>query len=327
MKNPYYRGPESDHFDGTRFFNPGHGGTDKSLSDLARWRFRESSADWPDNVLVEPARPEASIAGVRATLIGHASVLVQVDGLNILTDPVYSERVSPFSFAGPKRVTPPGIRFDDLPKIDLVLLSHNHYDHCDVETLKRLDDRFRPRILTPLGNDRFLREAVPGVDVTAGDWDETIPIDASRSVTLTRAHHWSSRWLRDRRMALWCGFVVKTGKAQVYFAGDSGYGDGEIFRAIGRDHGEMDLALIPIGAYDPRWFMRAQHMDPEEAVEVFEAVKARHALAIHWGTFKLTNEPRAEPPQRLSAAMRAKGLDPDRFAAFEPGGVLDVPGL
>ncbi|MDY8108996.1 MBL fold metallo-hydrolase [Fulvimarina sp. 2208YS6-2-32] len=326
MKNPYYAGPKTDHFDGTRFFSPGALSTDKSVGDLLRWKLREKTAPWPKAVPVEPIRPEARVGGCRATMIGHASVLLQVGNLNILTDPVYSQRVSPVSFAGPRRVAAPGIRFADLPQIDLVLLSHNHYDHCDVATLKALDERFRPRVVTALGNDRFLREAIPGLDVTAGDWGDVVSIDKDASVALTPAHHWSSRGVRDRRMALWCGFVLKTPRAKVYFVGDSGYGDGGIFRQIAERHGEPDLALIPIGAYAPRWFMQSQHMNPEEAVDVFEAIGARHALAIHWGTFQLTDEPRHEPPARLAETLAARGIDPDRFVAPEPGGVLDLSG-
>ncbi|MER0236570.1 MBL fold metallo-hydrolase [Fulvimarina sp. MAC8] len=324
MKNPYYSGPVSDHFDGTCFFNPGQPSAERSFADILRWRFKETRAKWPKSVLVEPAQPEAHVAGCRATLIGHASVLVQVDGLNVLTDPVFSKRVSPFSFAGPKRVTPPGIRFENLPKIDVVLLSHNHYDHCDVATLKRLDDRFRPRVITALGNDRLLREAVPGIDVTAGDWGDVIDIGKGQTVALTRANHWSSRGLRDRRMALWCGFVLKTEAAQVYFAGDSGYGDGAIFQEIRKLHGAPDLALIPIGAYAPRWFMKPQHMNPEEAVSVFEALDAKRALAIHWGTFQLTDEARSEPRDRLMKTLDERGISCERFIALEPGGTLDL---
>ncbi|MEN3794452.1 MBL fold metallo-hydrolase [Fulvimarina sp. MAC3] len=324
MKNPYYSGPISDHFDGTCFFNPGEPSTERSLSDVLRWRFKETRAKWPDSVLVDPARPEQTVTGCRAVMIGHASVLLQVDGLNILTDPVFSRRVSPVSFAGPKRVTPPGIRFEDLPKIDVVLLSHNHYDHCDTASLKRLDDRFRPRVITALGNDRFLREAVPGIDVTAGDWGDVIDIARGQSVALTRANHWSSRGLRDRRMALWCGFVLKTKAATIYFAGDSGYGDGAIFRQIREEHGVPDLALIPIGAYEPRWFMKPQHMNPEEAVSVFEILEAKRALAIHWGTFQLTDEAREEPRERLMKALDERGMPRESFVAVEPGGTLDL---
>ena len=324
VKNPYYSGPASDHFDGTRFYNPGQPSTERSLGDILRWRFRETRAPWPKSVLVQPARPEPRIAGCRATTIGHASVLLQVDGLNILTDPVFSRRVSPVSFAGPKRVTPPGIRFEELPKIDLVLLSHNHYDHCDVATLKRLDDRDRPRVITALGNDRFLREAVPGIDVTAGDWGDVIDIGRGQAVALTRANHWSSRGLRDRRMALWCGFYLKTKVATVYFAGDSGYGDGAIFKEIRETHGSPDLALIPIGAYAPRWFMEPQHMNPEEAVSVFEILEAGRALAIHWGTFQLTDEAREEPRERLEKALDDRGISQAAFLALEPGGTLDL---
>lgn len=343
-RNPYYSGPVTDHFDGTRFFNPGHSPTDRGFRDLLKWQFNGERAKWPSHVPVTPTLPVPRVAGLKATMVGHASVLIQISGLNILTDPVWSDRVSPSTFAGPKRVAAPGIRFEDLPPIDLVLLSHNHYDHCDLRSLRRLHESHRPKIVTALGNDALLSRAIAGIDVVAGDWGDEIALaegpdrgsvdgathQSGRSaagdarIAIVPAQHWSRRGIRDTRMALWCGFVVKAGGLTVYFAGDSGYGDGRIFRDIAARHGAPDLALIPIGAYAPRWFMKAQHMNPEEAVRVFQDIGAQRAMAIHWGTVQLTDEPQDEPAHLLRAALSEQGIDPGRFVALEPGGSVDI---
>ncbi|ORE88123.1 MBL fold metallo-hydrolase [Aurantimonas sp. 22II-16-19i] len=339
-RNPYHSGPVTDHFDGTRFFNPGHSSPDRSFRDVLRWRSEGKRAPWPEEVPVTPAVPEERVDGLTVTMVGHASVLIQIGGLNVLTDPVWSQRVSPVSFLGPKRVTAPGVRFEDLPPIDLVLLSHSHYDHCDLDTLSRLSKRFRPRIVAPLGLDVLLRRRIRDVDVdvVAGDWGDEIALPAPATassgpdrggearIAIVPAQHWSRRGWSDTRMTLWSGFVLKAGDRSVYFLGDSGYGDGSIFRAVRERHGAPDLALIPIGAYAPRWFMEHQHMNPEEAVRVFEDVGAGHAVAIHWGTVQLTDEPRDEPVERLAEAAERMGVRDRRFMALAPGECLDLAG-
>jgi L-ascorbate metabolism protein UlaG (beta-lactamase superfamily) len=317
--NPYYCGLPSDHFDGLRFFNPDHPDTDRGLLDLLRWKLAGKAAPWPRSVPVQQTVPQASIAGLRATIVGHASVLIQAGGLNLLTDPVWSERASPFSFIGPRRVWAPGIAFDSLPQIDAVLLSHNHYDHLDMQTLRRLHIRHGPLMVTSLGNDAILRRAIPGVRVVAGDWWERIAIGKGGEVTIVPAYHWSSRTGRDRRMALWSGFMLSTSAGQVYFSGDTGYGNGRIFRDMRQRVGRPDLALIPIGAYAPRWFMCAQHTDPNEAVQILEDLEATRAIGIHWGVFRLTDELRDEPPELLSKALARRGIPPNLFPAGVPG--------
>jgi L-ascorbate metabolism protein UlaG (beta-lactamase superfamily) len=317
--NRYYSGPASDHFDGLRFFNPGHAGTDRGLRDLLRWRLKERAAVWPRSVLARQAIPDATAAGPRATVIGHASVLIQAGGLNVLTDPVWSERASPLPFIGPRRVWAPGVAFEALPPIDAVLLSHNHYDHMDVATLRRLNTVHRPLMVTPLGNDTILRRAIPGVRVLAGDWWSRIDIGKGGAVTIVPAYHWSARTGRDRRMALWCGFMLSTSAGRVYFAGDTGYGDGRIFREVRGRIDRPDLALIPIGAYAPRWFMSPQHTDPNEAVQILEDLEAARAVGIHWGVFQLTNERREEPPELLLEALARRGISRELFPAGEPG--------
>jgi L-ascorbate metabolism protein UlaG (beta-lactamase superfamily) len=323
--NSYYSGPVSDHFDGQKFFNPGGDGP-RSFSDFLKWQFGERAAEWPPSLpSPHPAdRPPARVLGadLRVTFIGHASFLLQTGGLNILLDPHFSERASPVSFAGPRRVNPPGIAFDDLPKIDCVLVSHNHYDHLDTATLHRLWDRDRPRIITPLGNDTIIREGRPDVAVTAGDWGDRLTLGEGVTITLEPAQHWSARGMFDRLHALWCSFVIESAWGKCWFAGDTGFGDGRVFRAIRAKHGEMRLGLIPIGAYAPRWFMRYQHADPEDAVKIFQLLGCEHAIGYHWGTFKLTNEPAEEPEAELARFTAPSGLDRGRFLAARPGYVF-----
>lgn len=321
--NRYYEGPPSDHFDGTRFHNPGQPDTDRTLLQVLRWKRAGGVAHWPAAVPVAPALPVERAEGPRITMVGHASVLIQIAGINVLTDPVWSDRASPVSFAGPRRVTEPGIAFDDLPAIDAVLISHSHYDHMDVATLRRLQATHAPLMVMPLGNDAIVRAAVPGARVATGDWHDRIEIGDRAWTTLTRANHWSARGVADRRMALWAGHLIETAAASVWFAGDTGYGDGAIFRDLRERHGAPDVALIPIGAYEPRWFMAAQHVNPAEAVRILQDVGASDALGIHWGTFQLTDEPRDAPRLALATALSAAGIPPRRFAAAQPGSVYD----
>jgi L-ascorbate metabolism protein UlaG (beta-lactamase superfamily) len=317
--NPYYSGPPSDHFDGLRFFNPDHPATDRSLRDILRWKLKETAAPWPRSVPVRQTIPDARIAGLRATIVGHASVLIQAGGLNVLTDPVWSERASPLPFAGPRRVWAPGIAFEALPQIDAVLLSHNHYDHLDLATLRRLHLMHSPLMVTSLGNDTILRRAIPGVRVVSGDWWDRIEIGKGGDVTIVPAYHWSARTGRDRRMALWSGFMLSTSAGRAYFSGDTGYGNGRIFRDMRQRIGRPDLALIPIGAYAPRWFMCAQHTDPNEAVQILEDLEAASAVGIHWGVFRLTDEHRDEPPELLRKALARRGIAESLFPAGVPG--------
>ena len=326
--NRYYSGPPSDHFDGTLFFNP-DGQMPGRFTDLLKWQLSGERSKWPaaNPSPFEPTEPAARIdsGGLRLTMVGHSTLLIQTAGLNILTDPVWSPRVSPLSFAGPRRVNPPGIAFSQLPPIDLVLVSHNHYDHLDLATLKRLKARHDPLVLTPLGNDAIIYSAVPGMRITAHDWGEGVEITKDIAVHVEPVHHWSARGARDRRMALWAGFVVETPAGKIYFAGDTGFHGGANYRLMAEKHGGFRLAILPIGAYEPRWFMAPQHQNPEEAVQGMQLCNAAHAAGCHWGTFHLTDEPVDEPVRKLAEALEAEGVPHERFRALRPGEIWDVP--
>jgi len=314
---PGYDGPPSDHFDGRVFFNPG-GQAGKSFGDFLRWQRTRQKTPWPEWVenRARPVLPPSLDSDqIALTFINHITFLIQLAGLNVLTDPVYSQRVSPFRRLGPKRVRDPGLAFEDLPRIHLVLVSHNHYDHLDIETLLRLDEAHAPHFITGLGNRVFLQQF--GIrNVTELDWWQALDT-ATATVTLTPAQHWSSRRPRNRNRTLWGGFVVSVGATQVYFAGDTGYA--AHFREIRAQHGPVDLALLPIGAYEPRWFMRDQHMNPEDAVHAHKDLDARVSVATHFGCFQLTDEGIDDPPTELAAARARHQIAPEAFQILETG--------
>jgi L-ascorbate metabolism protein UlaG (beta-lactamase superfamily) len=328
----YYRGPTTNHFDGQRFFNPD--GDDVSGPPTGRsrggfiWRYltnRDQRPAWPEHVAVAQTVPPARVDGERmiVTWIGHATVLVQTQGLNILTDPVWNETAGPFGL-GPKRVTKPGVAFDQLPKIDVVLVSHNHYDHMDLATLGRLWRRDHPLVVTSLGNDSIMRQA--GVTATALDWGGRVTVKPGVDVVVTRSHHWSSRWFSDRNRALWSGFAVTMPGGNLFYSGDTGAGDlswVDEARALG----PIRLALLPIGAFRfvPGQMAIGAHIGPVDAVEIFQRLAAARAIPVHWGTFRLSYEAYDTPPKLLDATMRCAGLDPARFAAVTIGAESDVP--
>ena len=218
------------------------------------------------------------------TFIGHSTFLIQTAAGNILTDPMSSQRAGPLNLLGPRRVRQPPVRFDDLPPISTILLSHNHYDHCDLRTLRMLADRFDPIVVTPLGNAALVRSA--GIRrVEELDWWQSAKTCAW-PIVLTPARHFSARTPLDRNRALWGGFMLTAGRARVFFAGDSGYAP--LFRDIRQRPGPIGLALLPIGAYEPRWFMQAVHMNPAEAVQAHLDLEAAESIGMHFGTFQLT---------------------------------------
>jgi L-ascorbate metabolism protein UlaG (beta-lactamase superfamily) len=328
----YYNGPVSDHFNGVRFFDP-TGAPPRSRADLLRWmirsRWRGTRAKWPawaPSPCVDhpPARVEAG--SWRSSYVGHASWLVQTAGLNLLLDPVWSQRASPFRMVGPKRVNDPGIAFADLPPIDVVLVSHAHYDHLDLSTLSRLAAANHPRVITPLGNETIIRNHDPSIAAEGYDWDQRVTISDSIAVAPVPTRHWSARNLSDRNMSLWASFVIEAPAGSIYFVADSGYGDGEYFRRARDRYGPFRLAILPIGAYEPRWFMRDQHMNPVEAVQALLDCRAETALASHYGTFQLTDEAIDAPLLALADALNAAGIPPERFRTLRPGQVWHMAG-
>jgi L-ascorbate metabolism protein UlaG (beta-lactamase superfamily) len=304
----------SDHFDGARFFNPA-GLAPQPLSAVPRM-LREPRRPWPAFVDEPPRRPPP-LDGARAvvTFVGHSTFLIQTASGNILTDPMYSRRAGPLNLVGPRRVRRPAVRCEDLPPIALVLLSHNHYDHCDLRTLRMLAKRFDPLVVTPLGNAAVVRKA--GIRrVEELDWWEearTSPVP----ITVTPAKHFAARTPFDRNRALWGGFVVVAGGARIYFAGDTA--SAPFFRSIRQRLGSIDLALLPIGAYEPRWFMQAVHMNPAEAVQAHLDIEASQSVGMHFGTFQLTVEGIDEPLRALEAACREHAVPPAQFRTLPFG--------
>jgi L-ascorbate metabolism protein UlaG (beta-lactamase superfamily) len=299
---------KSDHFDGKRFVNPG-GAAGQPFSAVPRMLL-EPRTPWPARVDDPPRRPpEVDGATAVVTFIGHATFLIQTAAGNILTDPMYSQRAGPLNLLGPRRVRQPAVRFDDLPPIATVLLSHNHYDHCDLRTLRMLAERFDPIIVTPLGNGALVRSA--GIRrVEELDWWQEAKTSAL-PIVLTPAQHFSARGPLDRNRALWGGFMLTLAGARMYFAGDTAYA--AFFHDVRRRLGPIDLALLPIGAYEPRWFMQAVHMNPAEAVQAHLDLEAAESVGMHFGTFQMTTEGMDEPLRALEDARRARNVLPARF--------------
>jgi L-ascorbate metabolism protein UlaG (beta-lactamase superfamily) len=297
---------------------------------LLRWKFgsrwRGTKATWPawapsPYADRPPARVEQAIW--RISYVGHASFLLQTADLNMLLDPVWSTRASPFRHFGPKRVNDPGIAFSDLPPIDVVLVSHGHYDHLDLDTLSRIAAVHRARVITPLGNDTIMRARDLAIAAKGYDWGDRIELGGGAAVTLVQTRHWSARNLSDRNMSLWASFVIEAPAGRVYFVADSGY-EGRYFRAARERYGPFKLAILPIGAYEPRWFMGSQHMNPAEAVQAFIDSGAEFALGHHYGTFQLTDEAIDAPLIALAEALRASGIGAERFRTLHPGEVWEL---
>jgi L-ascorbate metabolism protein UlaG (beta-lactamase superfamily) len=287
------------HFDGERFFNP-DAPQARGFRDFLRWQLnsrRETSPRFVADVI--PSQPPARVedGSLRVTLVNHSTVLLQQNGANFLTDPVWSERASPFPWIGPRRRRSPGVRWEDLPPIDIVLLSHNHYDHLDLPVLRRLAAQQTTRFVAPLGLGRFLRsKGIAQVDEL--DWGESLALRHMR-VHCVPALHFSARGPFDRNRTLWCGYVIETGGRIIYFAGDTAFGPH--FAAIREHFGAPRLALLPIGAYEPRWFMRPVHMSPEDAVRAHRILGAETSIAIHHGTLQLADEALDTAPRVLAA--------------------------
>ncbi len=316
--------PLSDHYDGQRFYVPGHDG-DKTRKELLKMMFGGKRAAWPRQFNSPFShKPEPRVDALRSTLIGHASFLVQVAGLNLLIDPVFAERASPLSFAGPKRVNAPGVALQDLPPIDAVLLTHNHYDHLDKTNLWKLEREHHPQFVTPLGVDEnLMRRKTQVSKVATLDWGQSFSL-GHITVHAVPTYHWSARGTGDRRKTLWCSFVITTPNSVIYHIGDTGYGAGEFSKQVKQDFGAVTLAHIPIGAYEPRWFMKDAHVNPEEAVQIFQDCGAANAIGHHWGTFQLTDESIIQPQQDLALALARANIAEAQFQAFRPGQAITL---
>ncbi|KAI9364161.1 beta-lactamase superfamily domain-containing protein [Pilaira anomala] len=364
-KTVHAQGTKKEHHDGTGFKNPwpsftSYGffdafkmflGSDKSVLKAARPIDKPEKVDINWNLLKQKDNQ------LHATWLGHACIFLQMKRFNILLDPVFSDRCSPVQFTGPKRYTDPPCKLEELPSIDAVIISHNHYDHLDVATIKKLSTLHPDcKFYVPLGNKSWFNLSEPfdsqGNDrVIELDWWESANITnetGELKFTCTPCQHFSGRGLLDRNKTLWASWCIenaKDGTGKVFFGGDTGYRTIPIdtkpelqydvdyldtlphcpaFKEIGEKMGPFDLALIPIGAYSPRWFMSPIHCSPEDAVELHRDIKSKHSIGIHWGTFVLTDEPLFEPPKRLKAAMEKRGLDGQDFNVLPLGGTHSI---
>lgn len=299
---PEYKGPVSEHFNGKIFFNPSLM-EKRGMLDFLKWFFSRSKGAWIPIRNTLPGSPppqKVSEGNLRITYINHSTVLIQMDGLNILTDPIWSKRASPVSWIGPDRHHYPGIRYEDLPPIDLVLISHNHYDQLDIPTIKRLYKSFNPKIFAGLGNKALFDEN--DIDTASDlDWWNTVKLDNDVEITFVPAVHFSGRGLCDRDKTLWGGFVIKGPSGVVYFAGDTGMG--QQFDEIKERFGPVRAALLPIGAFLPRWFMGPVHLSPQEALEVHKKLDPKTSLGIHYGTFRLADDAQFEPTADIAKAV------------------------
>jgi L-ascorbate metabolism protein UlaG (beta-lactamase superfamily) len=315
-----WRDVATDHFDVSqqRFFNP-WADTDRRFSELLRWQLTAKREPWPAAVanrsyLAPPGAVPEGQASI--TMIGHCSVLVRVDGFTLLTDPVFSTHAGPFGRLGPRRVRPPGIALRELPAVHAVFVSHNHYDHLDISSLRWLTAQRAPAFIVPLGLKAPLERKGIG-PVTELDWWETTDVIGA-AITVTPAQHWSNRVMTDRRRTLWGGCVLKAPYApMIYFAGDSGYAP--CFTTVRERLGAPDVALLPIGAYEPRWFMTPMHMNPQEAVRAHQDVGAKVSIATHHGTFPMADDGFEEPARHLADARASAGVPPDDFRILDVG--------
>jgi L-ascorbate metabolism protein UlaG (beta-lactamase superfamily) len=333
--------PVSDHFDGKLYFNPGLPQPAPSPSGnppsrgafwyLWRWLISDDRPEWPEITDSHPGPPPASRVPpgtLRITPIGHSTFLIQMDEINILTDPIWSDRCSPVSWAGPKRRQPPGIRFEDLPRIDVVLVSHNHYDHLDLPTLARLASKGTPRAVVPLGNLALVRESgIPGVEEL--DWWQSLPLSPQVKITLVPAQHFSARTPWDRNKTLWGGFVLSGPSGNVFYAGDTGYGPH--FLEIARRFSPIRVALLPISPFrtqksndsTPRQFSMV-HMGPSEAVQAHRDLKARLSLAAHFRVFQLGWDGFDDAVNELASSLKKHNMRQDEFLAPGFGQAIDL---
>jgi L-ascorbate metabolism protein UlaG (beta-lactamase superfamily) len=308
----------SDHFDGRRYYN-NPSIPERSMWEILRWLRHRKVKPWPfignEQQKIQKERTDQGECIV--TFINHSTVLLQLEGWNILTDPIWSKRASPVSWIGPKRVVLPGIKFEDLPPIDMVLLSHNHYDHMDLSTLRRLFDEHQPVFFVSKGNGSYLKSKGIKKQVKELDWWDRVDFGLKYSLYFVPSQHFSARTIFDRNKTLWGGFVIKGPNQMIYFAGDTGFSSH--FAEIQRRLGSPTLSLLPIGAFEPRWCMQPIHLCPEEAVEAHLILGSKKSMAIHFGTFQLADEGINDPIQELEKSLENHALPFESFWVLKPG--------
>lgn len=313
----YHEGPRSDHFNGEHFFNPTTN-EQRNFWDALKWWATEKKPVWPEHV---NNQPHAMVAGVnspnevKTTFIGHATLLIQSKDYTILTDPNFSLKAGPFSWLGAQRIREPGLALSELPPINAVIISHNHYDHMDIPSLLNLAKQFHPVFIVPLGN-KVILESYGIKNVIELDWWQSFSTP-NGSVTLLPTQHWSARWLNDRNKTLWGSYGIKIAGKSLYFGGDAGYSTH--YKDIYTRWGAPDLAFLPIGAYEPRWFMRLHHMNPKEAVLAMQDLHAKQSMGIHFGTFRLGYEKYDQPKLDLAAALKAASITAEQFFLLPEG--------
>ncbi|WP_343672398.1 MBL fold metallo-hydrolase [Chitinophaga sp.] len=316
---PVHKQIVSDHYDGKKFYNPTLAKQfSPGLSDIIRM-MREGRPKWPEKVAtngIHKLDEDLGTDGISLTFVNHATFLIQLPGINILTDPVWAKRVSPVSWFGPMRVRTPGIKMEELPVIHLVIISHNHYDHLDLETLKKLGKRFSPKVLVPVG-DKALVESVGIKDVQELDWWESVQLNPDTRITFTPAQHSSRRGLLDKDRSLWGSYFIQSNKHSVYFGGDAGYSTH--YKEIKKRLGAPEFALLGIGVYEPNWFMKPMHMNPAEAVAAYMDLDAKLGIGMHFGTFQLASEEYDQPQKELKAALEKMKISQDRFITLQEG--------
>jgi L-ascorbate metabolism protein UlaG (beta-lactamase superfamily) len=309
----------SDHFDGDHFFNPTLPKASAPSRRSVIKMLLEPRSRWPawvENKGISQLKETLGTDDVAITFVNHATFLIQTCGITILTDPVWSERASPFRWVGPKRVRNPGVKFHDLPKIDVILLSHNHYDHMDIATLRQLGQRFAPTAFAAAGDARLVGH-LGFKDVHELDWWDEIQLNDALKITFVPAQHFSARGIFDRQKSLWGGYVIESDTRRIYFAGDSGYSPH--FSDIKSRLGPPDIAILGIGAYEPRWFMKPVHMNPAEAVRAHRDLGSKQSVGMHFGTFQLTTEGIDQPLTDLRRALAESGVPASEFITLHEG--------
>lgn len=318
-----YEGPITDHFDGSRFY---HTEMNFTIPEVIKWQLTREPKEWPE--WIENKRypkPEIKVGkgDLKVTFINHATTLIQFDEINVLTDPIWSERASPVSFAGPKRVRKPGVDLDALPPINIVLISHNHYDHLDLWTLQELKKKFNPVIYVGLGLKEFLNDQELENVNEMDWWQKDSTTFSNTSIAFVPSRHNTQRGIVDADETLWGGFVITTSKGPIYFSGDTGYG--KFLKEINKRYPAFRLGILPVGAFEARWFMYTHHMNPEDAVKAHKDLNINQSIGIHFGTFdELTDEGYDEPQIELSKALKKHSVDSTKFLILDFGETLEI---